>query len=263
MVSVATTKTLDALKGTCSNQGAIDWLNQLISWGNFPPQTTSLTSASDCQTFFQSQYDQIKTQYDQNLQSILSQLSDPTSLIRQTVDFSPLPEGKYDVYFSGFDLVSQPFTKAFPSALIVDLTAPTATLVTLSANDTVSPQLNGSVSDTIASVTVTLTGPDGKTYGPFAARNNGDSTWTLPAGTIQPGLILGAYSVKVAVTDLAGNTTTSDYQLTITASAKKAGLAGTGQNYELLSFASVFGVVGGGLLFLRKRHPRSHYIFGE
>ena len=140
----------------------------------------------------------------------------------------PSPEGEYDVYFVGYDVSYQTFTKEFPGGLVVDFTGPTATLVTDSAKDTVSPELNGTVSDTMAKVEVSLTSPDGTVLGPFTARNNGDGTWTLPTGTIQPGLTLGAYDVKITVTDLAGNTYSENKTLTISASPQAAELSKTG-----------------------------------
>ncbi len=64
----------------------------------------------------------------------------------------------------------------------------------LSTNSS-SPELTGAVSNTSANVTVYINGNS------FSATNNGDGSWTLPAGTIEPDLADGVYDVRVVTTD--------------------------------------------------------------
>ena len=235
--------TLDGLKGLCTNQAVIDQLNIYIGWGYW--QSDPLTSASDCQNFFQTQYDQIKPRYDQYLTDKITALddTDPTSYYNTYYDFSSLPEGEYDVYFMGADLSGQSFTRDFPGGLVIDLTAPTVTVTVDSAQTNISPQLNGTVSEPYATVRVTIRAADGTTYGPYVAINNGDGTWTLPAGTIQPSLVLGVYTVTAEATDLAGQSTTYATNLTIVTTQSETGrLSPTGANMLVAS------IVAGGLV---------------
>ncbi|HEY7115819.1 MAG TPA: lamin tail domain-containing protein, partial [Tepidisphaeraceae bacterium] len=60
-----------------------------------------------------------------------------------------------------------------------------------------SPLLGGTVDDPAASVTVTVAGQS------YAARNNGDGTWTLPDDSITPALADGTYGVGVSAFNLA------------------------------------------------------------
>ncbi len=83
-------------------------------------------------------------------------------------------------------------------SLMVDTTLPVATVQALLTRDT-TPELKGQIDDPEATVAVTVAG---KTY---AARNNGDGTWTLRDNIINPPLPDGVYEVKVAVTDRVGN----------------------------------------------------------
>ncbi len=62
-----------------------------------------------------------------------------------------------------------------------------------------SPALYGTVDDPTAAIRVTVAGNS------YAAANNGNGTWTLPANTIAPSLQPGVYDVSVTATDLAGN----------------------------------------------------------
>lgn len=90
---------------------------------------------------------------------------------------------------------------AGPQTALKDTVAPTASITPLLSNSG-SPALSGAVSDPSATVTVTV---NGTTY---TATNNGDGTWSLPAGTIAPALNPGTYDVVVSFTDTAGNTST-------------------------------------------------------
>ena len=62
-----------------------------------------------------------------------------------------------------------------------------------------SPEVTGKVGINNHQIKVTV---NGKTYD---ATNNGDGTWTLPAGTIQPALPNGAYDVQVQLFDATTN----------------------------------------------------------
>ncbi|MEO9869622.1 LamG-like jellyroll fold domain-containing protein [Ekhidna sp.] len=78
-----------------------------------------------------------------------------------------------------------------------DVTAPVVTVDTYGTSIT-SPQLTGTVDDATATIDVEV---DGASY---SAVNNGDGTWTLPAGIIAT-LTDGTYDVIVTGTDAAGN----------------------------------------------------------
>ncbi|MEL7145797.1 MAG: T9SS type A sorting domain-containing protein, partial [Bacteroidota bacterium] len=111
---------------------------------------------------------------------------------------SGLPEAIYDVTAISRDIAGNSNTDTSVDELEVDLTAPVVT-VTSFLTQVGSPELGGSVDDLQASVAVSVSG---NTY---SANNNGDNTWTLPAGTISPTLIAGVYDVDVTATDIAGN----------------------------------------------------------
>lgn len=250
-VDWSTIKSVQDIKGTCTNT---EVQQAFYNWG----WATAATQAS-CEAGIQAAYDADKSWYDQYLQTNIDNLSSATP----DYDTSPLPQGTYDVYILGYDVSSNSFQKDFPGGLVVDFTTPTVTLVTTAAKDNVSPQLNGSVSDPTAAVTVTLTGPNGTTYGPFTAKNNGDGTWTLPAGAIQPGLLLGTYTVAVTVTSLSGNHSTETKTLVLTASTKPTTLSKTGSDYiYVLSISGV--VLGVGALWLvgqrRRTEKRLRYV---
>lgn len=65
-----------------------------------------------------------------------------------------------------------------------------------------SPTLSGTVSRPTAMVKVTINGLQ------YPATNNGNGTWTLPAGTINPGLKAGSDDVQLLLTD--GTDTATD-----------------------------------------------------
>ncbi len=83
-------------------------------------------------------------------------------------------------------------------AVTYDVTAPVVAVDSAVVNPG-SPQLTGTVDDADATVEVEISG---NTY---TAVNNGDGTWTLPAGVITPGLIPNVYDVVARATDQAGN----------------------------------------------------------
>lgn len=143
---------------------------------------------------------------------------DDANSANPTCDFTPFPGGAYDLYIMGSDLGWGSFSRTFAGGLVIDLTSPHATLTTQS-DTAVSPKLQGNVDDPNARVEVTI---GGKT---FQATNNGDGTWTIPAGIVGP-LVLGTYDVIVKTTDLAGNTATNNYTLTIVQAPSGGGTGG-------------------------------------
>lgn len=90
-----------------------------------------------------------------------------------------------------------------------DITPPVIDITTEYGN-TSSPTIQGTIDDPSATIEVTI---DGNTY---SANNNGNGTWTLPAGLISPTLTDIDYTVSVSATDLAGNTTTTVIEKVIT-----------------------------------------------
>lgn len=204
-VTAGSISTLADLKGLCSQTGMWDFLSSW--WGD------SITSDQECQDWLQQQYDHEGSGYIQQLQAQLDAVDNGTSIY----DFSELPEGTYDIYLTGNDIDFDAFDTNFPGGLIIDLTSPAVTVAAKSAKGKLlSPRLNGSVSSPTDAVKVTITDKDGATYGPYTAINNGDGTWTIPEGTIQPGLGEGTYTVSAVATDLAGNSTTATNTLEIT-----------------------------------------------
>ncbi|WP_227367826.1 Ig-like domain-containing protein [Halomonas sp. M20] len=148
--------------------------------------------------------------------SISGTVDDPTATVIITVDsaeyagtnngdgtwtladdsLTELPEGDTEISVTATDPAGN---ESIASATVtLDRDAPTATIDDLVTSDT-TPALSGRVDDPAATVTVTV---DGESY---AASNNGDGTWTL-ADDILPPLDDGDYTVAVAATDIAGNT---------------------------------------------------------
>lgn len=120
-----------------------------------------------------------------------------------------LEDGSYDVQIVALiegSIVSDIITQ---DAVTIDTVAPTGGLAT-NESDSRSPEMGGTVDDPQATVTVTI---NGQTY---LAQNNGDGTWTLPAGVINS-LASGTYDVVLTITDRAGNVSRYTYQITIKA----------------------------------------------
>ncbi len=142
-----------------------------------------------------------------NLQTVLN-FSDDSNTLTVITDVSGtvnrgsgwVPDGPPDS--SSGDLV-ETYTQGNATLIVItlgDFTDPVVTVDPLET-DVQSPELTGTVSDNDPVVTVEIT-VDGNTYG---ATNNGDGTWTLPAGTISPGLGDGVYDVVAVGTDSSGN----------------------------------------------------------
>ena len=118
------------------------------------------------------------------------------------LNLSTQPDGTVQVYVSQTDAVGNigDDTKNLTKDTIVPI-ADFDTLLT----KVKSPKLTGLVNDTTATVQVKVAG---KTYD---ADNNGNGTWKLDAGDIDPELTSGTYTVSVIVTDSALNTETYDF----------------------------------------------------
>ncbi|MEM6642513.1 MAG: LamG-like jellyroll fold domain-containing protein [Bacteroidota bacterium] len=79
-----------------------------------------------------------------------------------------------------------------------DVTPPVVTVDNL-VTSIQSPALAGTVDDVSATIQVEVEGSD------YPATNNGDGTWSLAEGQIDPPLVEGTYDVQATATDLAGN----------------------------------------------------------
>ena len=242
-IDPSTVTTLTDLQNFCTNS---DVQQRIQNWWG-----VTITNEQDCRDWFQQRYTQAMTYYDQQLQDEIASLDAPES----SYDFTPFPEGSYDIYLFGEDVDWEDFDHTLFGGLIIDLTKPTVSMTT---NDGyASPALTGTVDDPNATVALTI---DGQTY---TATNNGDGTWVLGAGIIRP-LSVGSHTVTVTVTDLAGNTTTTTHVLGITkapdpVTGSSAGTSGGGQLLETgvkaLSVSVVAGVlgVGGWRTYTRRR----------
>ena len=197
-VDLGTVKTIDDALGLCSNA---DVQQRLHDWWGIA------LSQQGCETRIRQLYDAYVASYDDLLQLQIASLDDPNS----PYDFTPLPQGAYDIYFMGGGVAGQDFTKPFPSGLVVDTTAPVGMLLQTTAKPLKtpgnSPQLFGLIDDTVAAIRVTFHATDGsgKVYGSFTATNNGNGTWNLPANSVTPGLPTGTYTITVTFSDSFGN----------------------------------------------------------
>lgn len=189
---------LSSLQNLCANA---DVRQRLIDWYG-----AAIANEQDCRAWLQQTYDgdynSVAQYWDNQLQSMI----DDANSADPTYDFTALPEGTYDIYIMSNGLANHDFTHDFPGGLIVDLTAPNATLTT--ASGVASPGLTGTVDDPAATVTVTI---NGQTY---TATNNGNGGWTIAPGVIDP-LSVGTHTVQITVTDVAGNASMTNASLTI------------------------------------------------
>lgn len=105
---------------------------------------------------------------------------------------------------------TNPASTSTDNQITKDSVAPIVTIDQLVANST-KPAITGTVDDNAAVVTVTIDGVE------YTATNNGDGTWTLPAGVISSDLTDGIYDIAVSARDSAGNsgTDSSTDELTI------------------------------------------------
>lgn len=162
--------------------------------------------------------------------ALTGSVNDPTAIIKVTVNgteytatnngngtwslpagtIAPaLSEGTYDIIVTATDTVGNTSTDPSTNELTIDSTVPTGTITPVTPSITNSPALSGTVSDPAATVIVTINGTD------YTATNNGDGTWSLPAGTIAPALSVGDHTATVTFSDAAGNTSTQSTSLTI------------------------------------------------
>lgn len=234
--------TIDDLKNLCVQTVVQD---RLLDWMGIP------ATESDCRAYLQQRYDDNIQYIDNDLQANINDAnsSDPF------YDFTPLPEGAYDIYIYGTNFDYQPFSKNFAAGLVIDLTNPNATLTTDSGS--VSPALRGVVDDPTAKVEVTI---NGHTY---TAQNNGDGTWVLGAGIIAP-LAPGDYQVVITVTDLAGNNTTTTKTIRILgATTAHSALSPTGWSiFVVIALAGGAMTAGASVLIqIQRRRNQSRVSF--
>lgn len=127
-----------------------------------------------------------------------------------------LPDGEYDVVVESYDLVTSVTSQRIElqKGLIIDTVAPNGTFTGGQGGDsnsgsgggtfnggtfnTRSPGFDGTTDDPTAIIKIEI---NGETY---TAINNGDGTWSLPAGTIRD-LANGEYDITVTFSDRAGN----------------------------------------------------------
>ncbi|MBV6646771.1 MAG: hypothetical protein KI790_15040 [Cyclobacteriaceae bacterium] len=109
-------------------------------------------------------------------------------------ELSPLADGIYNVLATATDQAGNIGTDATNAELRIDASAPVVTVNVLATNDN-TPALSGTISDSTASVEVTI---DGSSY---SATNNQDGTWLLADDLISPALADGFYDVMATATD--------------------------------------------------------------
>ncbi len=108
-----------------------------------------------------------------------------------------LGEAIYEVTVTGTDDADNAGVDITSNELEIDLTAPSVTVTALETNDQ-TPQLDGTVDDPAATISVNVDGGD------YPATNNGDGTWTLADNTVTS-LAAGTFEVTVTATDNVGN----------------------------------------------------------
>ena len=106
---------------------------------------------------------------------------------------TPLAVAVYDVGVTATDAEGNVGTDATTNELTITALS-SVTIDPLVTNDT-TPELTGTVSGTVDTITVTVDGID------YSATDNGDTTWTLDDDTIAPALSDGTYDVTVTVSD--------------------------------------------------------------
>ncbi|WP_281612696.1 Ig-like domain-containing protein [Flammeovirga sp. SubArs3] len=111
-------------------------------------------------------------------------------------ELSSMSEGTYDVSVSALDAAGNSGSDSSTDELVIDLTAPSVTVTSLTTNDA-TPLLSGTVDDNIATVTVTVNS-EVKT----ASVSNG--TWTISDNELSS-MSEGTYDVSVSALDAAGN----------------------------------------------------------
>lgn len=118
----------------------------------------------------------------------------------------PLEDGTYNLLVTVLDTAGNSSTDT--ATLIVDTVVPVVAVNELRVNIN-TPTLTGDISETNATVTVTITNPETSEEKTYEATNNSDNTWSLGLATLEPaGLADGTYEISVLATDTVGNTGT-------------------------------------------------------
>ena len=128
-----------------------------------------------------------------------------TDTLRVAITMPLILDGKYTISLDGTDCITDAVGNALNNgkrdeivSFFLDTTAPKVTVDSLATNDP-TPELTGTVDDTLAQVLLKVDGRD------YTAINNGNGTWTLAQGQIAPGLAEGIYDIAVKAVDQAGN----------------------------------------------------------
>lgn len=126
---------------------------------------TGVTDEISCRSEVQKWYDDM----------ILPYMAEFDTYRASNYDFSPLPDGAYDIYFAYYGDAED---ISYPSGLIIDLTPPVLTISSkeLTSGDTISPVLKGSIDKPGSTIQVTLAHTNGTTYGPYNATVSPDAT---------------------------------------------------------------------------------------
>ena len=224
------------------------WYSNFIVDENGLWNYTDAASAQNCKDMLQFFY--ARNVNDEEMQSL-----------RDQYDFTPLVDGKYDVYFNGHYIpTGQQFEATFPDGLVVNTAKPEATIVTNTGDS--SPALTGSVNDPTALVRVLVN----KRW--YIAVKTGQGTWYLPAGTVAA-LEAGTYDITVEVTNRFGDKSTTASRLTgeqaaqpVDSVSRPVGavtevLSRTGEPVLLVAGgAFIMLVLGGSLMIRRARSSR-------
>lgn len=131
---------------------------------------------------------------------VRSVTSDFTNELLVQLDTFTLPNGSYTIRLHVRDKAgngAEGNKNGRTAVVTINNSVPIITVDALTTTS-VSPELTGTVDDTTASITVNVDGTN------YAAVNNGDGTWTLPAGTISPDLSVGVYDVVASATNPQG-----------------------------------------------------------
>ncbi len=124
--------------------------------------------------------------------------ADGTWTLPQGTIAPDLTEGTFNITANATDAAGNTGTDGSVDELEIDLTQPVISVDAL-ITALSSPELTGTVDDLSASIDITVDGTN------YVATNNGDGTWTLAAGLIDPPLVEGTFDVIAAATDDAGN----------------------------------------------------------
>ena len=125
-----------------------------------------------------------------------------------------LLDNEYDVMLVLEDnLGNQLYSNLAQNSVIIDSVAPTGTITSPASSTSRSPEIKGTINDIASMATINV---NGKSY---SAIINPDGTWVLPSGTISE-LASGIYDLEVIFRDLAGNFSTKNQTLTISATGE-------------------------------------------